>query len=253
MPSGLTRYVTGANTGTATATGINGLAQGRFVGVTAAGAPTSGTFAAADFVVDQNGQMYICTVAGTPGTWTLPGNFGNLLTVGEETISRDLATGSSGTAATGVLKLTYFTARKTETTTQVRVITGGVAAAATPTICRIGLYTIDASLAGALVASTTNDTTLFSSTNTAYTKSWTSSYAKLSGQRYALATIVVSAAATPNWTGEATVASTAARAENAIDPRVNGILTAQSDLPSSFTNASLSNIVDSRSYAVILP
>lgn len=44
-------------------------AAARFAGATTSGAPTSGTFAAGDFTVDQTGNIYVCTVAGTPGTW----------------------------------------------------------------------------------------------------------------------------------------------------------------------------------------
>jgi hypothetical protein len=38
-------------------------------GGTAVGAPTSGTWAAGNFIIDQTGVTWICTVAGTPGTW----------------------------------------------------------------------------------------------------------------------------------------------------------------------------------------
>jgi hypothetical protein len=41
----------------------------RYVGGTASGPPSAGTFAVGDFVVDHTGKMWICTVAGTPGTW----------------------------------------------------------------------------------------------------------------------------------------------------------------------------------------
>lgn len=41
----------------------------RFVGATTSGAPASGTFAAGDVVVAQNGHVFVCTVAGSPGTW----------------------------------------------------------------------------------------------------------------------------------------------------------------------------------------
>jgi hypothetical protein len=41
----------------------------RYVGGTASGAPGSGTFAVGDFVIDQTGLVWICTVAGSPGTW----------------------------------------------------------------------------------------------------------------------------------------------------------------------------------------
>ena len=52
------------------ATGLPGAtAASRHAGATASGAPTTGTFAVGDFIVDQTGAMYVCTVAGTPGTW----------------------------------------------------------------------------------------------------------------------------------------------------------------------------------------
>ena len=42
----------------------------RYVGGTNGSAPTTGTFAVGDYVVDATSQsLWICTVAGTPGTW----------------------------------------------------------------------------------------------------------------------------------------------------------------------------------------
>lgn len=56
------------------ATGLPGAtAASRHAGATTSGAPTTGTFAVGDYVVDQSGAMYVCTVAGTPGTWQLSG------------------------------------------------------------------------------------------------------------------------------------------------------------------------------------
>ena len=56
------------------ATGLPGAtAASRHAGATASGAPTTGTFAVGDFIIDQSGAMYVCTVAGTPGTWQLSG------------------------------------------------------------------------------------------------------------------------------------------------------------------------------------
>lgn len=45
-------------------------AASRYVGATASGAPTSGSFLLGDYIIDQTGKVYICTVAGSPGTWT---------------------------------------------------------------------------------------------------------------------------------------------------------------------------------------
>lgn len=41
----------------------------RFVGGTTSGAPVSGTFAVGDFVIAQDGAVWVCTGAGSPGTW----------------------------------------------------------------------------------------------------------------------------------------------------------------------------------------
>jgi hypothetical protein len=51
----------------------------RYAGATASGAPASGTFAVGDFVIDQTGRIFICTTAGSPGTWTNPGTVYALL------------------------------------------------------------------------------------------------------------------------------------------------------------------------------
>lgn len=52
------------------ALGLTGATNGaRFVGGTSSGAPASGTFVEGDFVVAQDGTFWICTVAGSPGTW----------------------------------------------------------------------------------------------------------------------------------------------------------------------------------------
>lgn len=54
-----------------TTSGLTGAAAAsRFVGATASGAPVSGTFLKGDFIVDQTGSMWVCTTAGSPGTWT---------------------------------------------------------------------------------------------------------------------------------------------------------------------------------------
>ncbi len=60
-----------------TASGLAGAtAASRYVGGTASGAPASGTFAKGDFVIDQTGAVWVCTTAGSPGTWTQVGGGG---------------------------------------------------------------------------------------------------------------------------------------------------------------------------------
>lgn len=63
------------------ASGLTGATSAsRYVGATTSGAPASGTFAVGDFVVAQNGHIFVCTAAGTPGTWVDVGSVGNLVT-----------------------------------------------------------------------------------------------------------------------------------------------------------------------------
>ena len=51
-------------------TGMAGATAGtRYVGGTVAGAPTIGSFLVGDYVVDQTGSIWICTILGSPGTW----------------------------------------------------------------------------------------------------------------------------------------------------------------------------------------
>jgi hypothetical protein len=67
--------------GTKTPLGLPGAtAATRYAGGTASGAPTTGTFAVGDIDIDQTGILWICTVAGTPGTWVDAGSAGNLVT-----------------------------------------------------------------------------------------------------------------------------------------------------------------------------
>jgi hypothetical protein len=162
------------------------------------------------------------------------------LASGESTIpNRALLIGNNA-SGNQTLRLAYFTAVKTEVTTQVRTMSATTAAGATPTLCRVGLYTIDGAEAGTLVASTTSDTSLWAAANTAYTKSWASSYLKVAGQRYAIGMLCVTGATAPTWLGT-TAVGTAGTAELAIAPRLTGSITSQSDLPSSFANASVTS------------
>jgi hypothetical protein len=161
--------------------------------------------------------------------------------------SQSLVLGTSGS-----LRLTYFTAPSSQTLTQVRTVTGSTAAGATPTLCRIGLYSVNGANGNlTLVASTPNDTTLFAAASTAYTKSFSSSVAVTANQRYALGIIVVSAAALPTFVG-AGIAGNAMFSEMAIAPRLTGVITGQADLPASLTDGALTGDL-SPIYAAILP
>jgi hypothetical protein len=81
-----------ANTIRAQSTGATAAAY--FAGGTASGAPTTGTHNAGEFILDQSGSFWICTVTGTPGTWkqagsvdTVAGDYLSLVAAGAATIA----------------------------------------------------------------------------------------------------------------------------------------------------------------------
>jgi hypothetical protein len=79
--------VTIANRVRAQATGATA-GTGGYVGATVIGPPTSGTFNVGDFLVDAAGTVWVCTTAGTPGTWITPG----LGVISEQSLGSSAAT-----------------------------------------------------------------------------------------------------------------------------------------------------------------
>lgn len=77
----------------------------RWVGATTTLPPVSGTFAIGDYVTTRDGNVYICTAAGTPGTWKAPLSQLLLSADGTKSLTTDadiaFASGVTGWAATG--------------------------------------------------------------------------------------------------------------------------------------------------------
>jgi hypothetical protein len=172
------------------------------------------------------------------------------LATGQETYPRLLAKDASVSSASGRLRLTYWTARKTETCTQLRLISGSTAAAPAPTLVRGGIYSIDSVGAGTLAAAFANDVAVFSAANTTYTKALTAALPVLAGQTYATATIVVTAAAAPTISGIVNAGSVAA--EYGLAEWMGFFLDGQADLPAGVALAALTASA-SMIYGVVLP
>ena len=116
----------GGLTGATTAT--------RFVGGTTSGAPASGTFAVGDFVVDQTGKLWICTTAGTPGTWTQVG-------AGAGVSSFNTRTGAVVPGVTDYLAVPL--GGLTGATTATRFVGGTTAGAPTSGTFAVGDFVVD--------------------------------------------------------------------------------------------------------------
>ena len=160
-------------------------------------------------------------------------------------VSMDLAPGRTSLTDTlnavisGTMYLTYFTATKTETVTAIAVFTGNTAAAATPSLCRYGIYSVAGNGDLTLVASVANDTSLFAGTVTRYSRNLEASWSKVAGTRYAFGLLVVTAGAAPNIVCQNTGTGGSVVAAMFLAPRVTGSVTGQSDLPASVSNASI--------------
>lgn len=174
----------------------------------------------------------------------------NLLTSGQEAYPRDLLTSASvlsGAGATCAIRLTFFTARKSFTSTAVLMFCGSTPAGATPSLVRIGVWSIEGTTC-TLRGSTANDTTLFSVGSATYQRDWQTPFTFEEGRRYVGGACVITAATAPTLGGVATLYSVAQSA----DAQVAGILSNQSDLPASFALGDVA-AGQQRPYMAVLP
>ena len=152
------------------------------------------------------------------------------LTTGEATIPRSVL-GATPAVATGDMHLTFFRSVKTEPTTNVTLWTSGTAAAATPTLVRVGIYSVDSPGNLTLEGSTATDTSLFGSTYTKYTKALSAPFTRTAGRQYALGVLVVSAGACPSFVGAPHLGVTIVANILNTSPRRTAYLGSNADLP----------------------
>lgn len=175
------------------------------------------------------------------------GTDADALASGESTLSRR-AIMNGATLTSGIVRLAYFTAKKTETINSVRIGTYTTAAGATPTLCRVGIYSVDGSGNLTLVASTENDTSLFASASTTYTKALSAAWSKVAGTRYAVGVLVVTGATAPTIQGQLLSLGD----ELGQAPRLAGARAGQSDLPSSITAGNVADTTH-QCYVAMVP
>ena len=227
---------------------LNQNTSGTAAGLSSTLAVASGGTGATTLTGLVKGTGTTAMVAATAGTdYLAPTDFENLgiLTTGESTRPRGLSTGGISTGS-GNVRLTYFTAAKTETINSIRTVC--TIAGTSPTLQRIGIYSIDGSGNLTLVASTATDTTLWIAV-TSYTKALSASFSKVRGTRYALGILYVGTGTAPSLSG---LLPGGSAAEAGQPPRLSGFVSGQTDLPSSVTAASISDTSNNH-YAVLVP
>lgn len=108
--------VAGTFTGTAViASGITGsTSASRYVGATASGAPVSGPHSVGDFSIDQTGAIYVCTSAGTPGTFVSVGSG----SAGYNAIKANNAAAITARSTVNFINGTYTTATAVDNASQ---------------------------------------------------------------------------------------------------------------------------------------
>lgn len=196
--------------------------------------------------------------ANTPSTVhpdESPGGFADYLAsqrplAAVTTMPRDLAVSTGSSQSTQTLRLSLFTAPIALTVANVGIVAGGTAAGATPTLIRVGLYTVSSTLALTLVASTPNDTALLAVASTRYTKALSASYTFVVGQRYAAGILVVTGATAPTVSGNGALVA----GSIALAPQMGASIFAQADLPASVIAATVvSGASNNRPYVEFLP
>lgn len=161
---------------------------------------------------------------------------------------------NSGVLVSGRMHLTFWQAPYTFTITKFRTVSGGTAAAATPTLCRVGLYSVpdDWNTASPVtcVAACASDTALWANTFTVYDRALAAntvggqamptSYQVVAGKYYATGILCVSAGAVPSFYATQYVMDSVS-ALFAQFPRSVSVLNSQTDLPLNTSLSALSN------------
>jgi hypothetical protein len=173
----------------------------------------------------------------------------NLLTGEQENLPWWASKDATIAMTSGLARFSFFTARRSFTVASLRLVSGGTAAAATPTLVKFALYSVSfvAGVETTLtrVATTASDTTLFAGTATAYTKALAASVAIVESTRYAIGALVVTGAAAP------TVQGLVGGPVQAL-PIYAASIAAQTDLSASYAVSALTNSA-SVPYAVVVP
>jgi hypothetical protein len=194
--------------------------SGGAIATTSASALVEGTLA------DARLSSAIATYATLAATDNQPAS-------GLDVYPRGEATSGASGGSSGQIFWIFFTPSVSLTVSSITFCSGSIAGSGL-TLARMGLYTFDETTV-TLVARTASDTTLFTATNTAYTRSlataggYPATYALDARTRYGVAVIAVGTTA-PNFAGRTIVTAVGGQT-----PRMAATLGSQADLIASGT------------------
>lgn len=164
--------------------------------------------------------------------------YGYRTTAGMGAIAARTCLGSTGVLASGTLYLSFFRACKAATLSRWDAATTTQGFAATPTLIRGGLYTVDSLGNLTLAAASASDTTIGTAGSTKFGKVFATPLAVEFARWYAFGFLAVSGTTMATLLGP-NVAFGSHNISMLSDPRVNGVVSGQSDLPASITAGSV--------------
>jgi hypothetical protein len=198
---------------------------------------------ASSLVSDRTPLPAVGTLPRTPHAYGAQAEFGYKITGGMGIVPTRHGHGTvTLTGTSGWMHLHYFRAPRTQLLSRWDLATVSQAYAATPTLIRGGLYTIDSLGNLTQAAASPNDTTLGAVGNTKFGKAFSTPLEVYFGLWYVFGFLAVTATTPANLLGPA-LAGASNIAMNS-DPRANGVVTGLSDLPASvaFGSVAASNI-----------
>jgi hypothetical protein len=204
----------------------------RFAGGTVSGAPSTGSFLVGDFVVSNDGNVYVCVAAGTPGTWTCSTrDRSQIAVVADGFLSQNFnrLLGSTGTifAASGAQYAFLVGLRAGDTVASMSMICTGTGVSLT--LFKYGLYT----KAGVLVASTA-DIKASVIVDTIVTGSFSTPYLVPADDAYYASAVMTHSGTAPTFLSATGISADAGLAKGA-NPRPSLRQTGLSDLATPLT------------------
>lgn len=186
-------------------------------------------------VADRTPRPVVGILPGTPHAHGTQNEYGYRTTAGMGTLGARTGLGTlAATGLSGTLSLNFFRACRTQQINRWDMATVSTAFGATPTLVRGGLFTVDSAGNLTLAAASPNDTSLGVVANTKFGKAFTTPAEVYFGLIYAFGFLFVTGAAVPGLLGVLGAAGSSHVSMDS-DPRVNGVVAAQADLPASLT------------------
>lgn len=154
-----------------------------------------------------------------------------------ETMPRMAATLANGWLS-GTMRAAYFKAHRNLTVSTVATATASTPAAATPTLCRVGIYSVAPNGDLTLIGSTANDVTLWNTSNTLHTRNLSAPVNLVAGNTYAVGLLIVTSQTPPTIViggppGPGTL--------HGASPRITSAVTGITDLPASVLAGALAD------------